>query len=103
MKLKRNDLVVVLSGNFQGIGPARLLSIDRHEMTCVIEGVGNVLKHVKRGHPKSPQGGRVTIPTSIRLSKIALHCSACQRGVRVKSLFEDGKKSRACVRCNKSL
>lgn len=103
MKLKRNDLVVVVSGNFQGAGPAKLMSIDRHMMTGVLEGIGNAVKHVKRGHPKSPQGGRVTIPTSIRLSKLAIHCSVCQRGVRAKIQIESGKKSRVCVRCNKSL
>ena len=103
MKLKRNDLVVVVSGNFQGVGPAKLLSIDRHKLTGVLEGVGNALKHVKRGHPKSPQGGRVTIPTSIRLSKLAIHCPACHRGVRTRFQIEDGKKIRVCGRCSKSI
>jgi large subunit ribosomal protein L24 len=101
MKLRREDQVVVLSGNFRGHGPARIVSIDRDKNCAVVEGVNTALKHVKRGHPKSPQGGRVTIPVPIAISNLALHCSGCNRGVRVKMQVVDGIKRRVCARCNK--
>ncbi len=103
MKLRRADMVVVLSGNFRGAGPAKIVSIDRSSGTAVVEGIGKAFKHVKRGHPKSPQGGRVTLPVAIRISKLALHCPSCNRGVRVKSVAVDGSRRRVCGKCEKSI
>ncbi len=103
MKLRREDMVVVLSGNFRGQGPSKIVSIDRDSRRAIVEGINNALKHVKRGHPKSPQGGRVTIPVAIDVSNLALHCSNCNRGVRVKSQMIDGAKRRVCCRCQKFL
>jgi large subunit ribosomal protein L24 len=103
MKLRREDLVVVRSGNYRGQGPAKIVSIDRDSHRAIVEGINNALKHVKRGHPKSPQGGRVTIPVPIDISNLALHCPSCNRGVRVKVQLVDGAKRRVCGRCQKSL
>ena len=103
MMLRREDAVMVLSGNFRGQGPARILSIDRGSNRAIVEGVGSALKHVKRGHPKSPQGGRVTIPVAIDLSNIALYCSNCECGVRIGIQIVDGVKTRVCRKCKKFL
>jgi large subunit ribosomal protein L24 len=100
MKLRREDMVVVLSGNFRGQGPAKIVSINRGSKRAIVEGINSA---VKRGHPKSPQGGRVTIPVAIDVSNLALHCPSCNRGVRVKSQVVDGAKRRVCSRCQKSL
>lgn len=103
MRLRREDMVVVLSGNFRGQGPAKVVSINRDTKRAFVEGINSALKHVKRGHPKSPQGGRVTIPVAIDVSNLALHCVTCNRGVRVGSQVIDGVKQRVCKRCHKSL
>ena len=99
MRLRRDDFVIVLSGDFRGQAPSKVVSISGERGVAYIEDVGVVLKHVKRGHHKSPQGGRVLVPSAIKLSKIALYCSKCGRGVRVKQLVVDGVKKRACGRC----
>ena len=103
MDLRRADMVMVLSGNFRGAGPAKIVSIDRGAGTAIVEGIGKAFKHVKRGHPKSPQGGRVTLPVPIRVCKLALHCPTCNRGVRVKSVVADGTRQRVCGKCQKSI
>ena len=103
MQLRRDDMVMVLSGNFRGHGPAKIVTIDRDAGTAVVEGIGKALKHVKRGHPKSPQGGRVTIPVPIQLSNLAVHCPRCHRGVRLKCQMADGGKRRVCGRCQQTL
>ncbi len=103
MKLRREDMVMVLSGNFRGQGPAKIVSIDRNSKRAIVEGINSALKHVKRGHPKSPQGGRVTIPVPIDVTNLALHCPSCNRGVRVQSQMIDGAKRRVCGKCKKSL
>ncbi len=105
MKLRRDDLVVVVSGNFKGQGPAKISSIALNSNRAIVEGVSSALKHVKKGHPKSPQGGRVTIPVAIDVSNLAIFCQNCNRGVRVNSVVIDGRKVRVCRRsgCNKAL
>lgn len=103
MKLKKDDMVMVLSGNHRGLGPAKIVSINRDSKRAIVEGINSALKHVKRGHPKSPQGGRVTIPVAIDVSNLALHCPSCNRGVRVKSQAVGGVKTRVCGKCKKSL
>lgn len=103
MRLRRDDMVVILSGNFRGQGPARVVSINMQTKRAIVEGINSALKHVKRGHPKSPQGGRVTIPVAIDFSNLALHCYACGRGVRISRRFVDGLKRRVCKRCQHSL
>lgn len=103
MKLRKEDFVVVLSGNYRGHGAAKVVSIDRVSNRAIVDGVGSALKHVKRGHPKSPQGGRVTVPVAIDVSNLALHCKSCDRGVRVRSQLIDGVKRRVCQKCDKPL
>ena len=103
MKLRKGDMVVVLSGNYRGQGPAKVAAIGIDSRRVILEGIGNALKHVKRGHSKSPQGGRVAIPKSIDLSNVALHCSNCNSAVRLKMRLTDGGKVRTCCKCNKSL
>lgn len=103
MKLRREDMVIVRSGNFRGQGPSKIVSIDRSSNRAIVDGINSALKHVKRGHPKSPQGGRVTIPVSIEISNLALHCTNCNRGVRLKLRTVDGVKTRVCGRCQKTL
>ena len=99
MNIKRDDLVVVISGNHSGRTPAKVLKIEIGGRKVELQGIGSVLKHVKRGHPKSPQGGRVQIPTLIAIDKLALYCAKCGRGCRVGVKVLDGVKRRICVRC----
>lgn len=100
MNIKRDDLVVVISGNHAGRIPAKVLRVEIGGKKIELQGVGSALKHVKRGHPKSPQGGRVQIPTLIAVDKVALYCAKCDRGCRVAVGVLDGVKRRICVRCH---
>ncbi|OYW33730.1 MAG: 50S ribosomal protein L24, partial [Methyloversatilis sp. 12-65-5] len=69
----------------------------------LIEGVNRVYKHVKRGHPKSPQGGRLSMEKPIDASKVLFHCAACGKGTRLGYRYtEDGRKERHCKKCGAS-
>ena len=54
----------------------------------LIEGINRVFKHVKRGHPKSPQGGRLNLETPIDTCKVMFYCGSCNKGVRVGFRFQ---------------
>src|SRR5579863_1126552 len=104
MRIKRNDLVQVTTGADARQAPRRVLQIVDGGKKVIIEGVNRVYKHVKRGHPKSPQGGRLSREMPIDISNVLLYCEKCARGVRVGFKYKpDGSKSRHCRKCQADL
>lgn len=97
MSVKRNDMVVVLAGAHKGLGPARLLAVDNKSQRAIVEGVGYVLKHVKKGSTASQQGGRVSIPARISVSSLGLYCGSCGRAVRYRWATVGGLSARVCA------
>lgn len=103
MKIKRGDMVEVMVGDDAG-GPKKVLSVVDGGKKVVVEGVNRVYKHVRRGHPKSPQGGRLSREMPIDISNVLLYCNSCARGVRVGFKYNaDGSKSRHCKKCQANL
>ena len=71
MRLKTGDVVQVIAGDDKGTR-GKIARILREENKIVVEGVNRVYKHVKRGHPKAPQGGRLSIEKAINASNVML-------------------------------
>lgn len=104
MKIKRGDMVQVIHGDDKDAAPKKVLKVVADGSKVVVEGVNRVYKHVKRGHPKSPQGGRLSREMPIDISNVLLYCTTCGRGVRVGFQFrEDGSKFRKCRKCQGDL
>lgn len=100
MKIKKGDLVEVIAGADARKQPRKVLEIVAGGEKVIVEGVNRVYKHVKRGHPKAPQGGRLSREMPIAISNVALYCDRCAKGVRVGIKFEaDGAKKRVCRKC----
>jgi large subunit ribosomal protein L24 len=104
MHIRKGDVVEVISGDDTGTR-GKVLSVDRKHGKVVVEGVNKVYKHVKRGHPKSPQGGRLHKELGIDVSNVALICPQTNKPTRVRVVINaDGskdlvaKKSGATVR-----
>ncbi|QDT54418.1 50S ribosomal protein L24 [Caulifigura coniformis] len=101
MKIKRGDQVVVISGVNANDAPRRVTEVIDGGEKLLVEGVNLVFRHVKRGHPKSPQGGRLRKEMPIHASKVMYYCEKCQRGVRLGYRFTtDGAKERFCKKCS---
>lgn len=101
MKIKRGDQIVVISGDEKSNTPRRVSEVVDSGTRVVVEGVQLVYKHVKRGHPKSPQGGRLRKEMPIHASKVMYYCEKCQRGVRLGYRFTaEGGKERFCRKCD---
>lgn len=106
MFVRKNDTVVVLSGDDSTRGTAkvhRVLRVIPEKNQVVVEGVNQVVKHVRpsRRHPK---GGRLTKEMPFDASRVMLYCPSCQRGVRVGRRFNaDGSKERYCKKCGNGL
>lgn len=104
MRIKRNDMVQVTTGADARPVARKVLQVVDGGKKVVVEGVNRVYKHVKRGHPKSPQGGRLSREMPIDISNVLLFCDKCGRGVRIGMRFNaDGSKVRYCKRCSAAL
>ena len=104
MKIKKGDMVVVISGDEAAKTPHRVTEVLEAGAKVVVESVNVVQRHVKRGHPKSPQGGRLRFEKAIFASNVMFYCEACKRPVRVGFRFAaDGSKERFCKKCNVSV
>ena len=70
MKLKRNDLVVVISGVHKG-SSGRVLRILKDSGRVLVQGVNLRYKPIRRSQ-KHPQGGRVQVEMPLHMSNIQL-------------------------------
>ncbi|GIX04450.1 MAG: 50S ribosomal protein L24 [Planctomycetaceae bacterium] len=103
MKIKKGDQVVVVTGEDRGTTPRTVTQVLDGGRKLIVAGVNRVYKHVKRGHPKSPQGGRLSLEMPIDASNVKYYCPECRRGVRLGYRYTtDGRKERYCRKCHKS-
>ena len=102
MHVKKNDKVIVISGEDKGV-IANVVSSSPKEGKVVVKGVNMVKKHLK---PRSAQqqGGIIDQEAAIYASKVMLYCDKCKKGVRVAhKVNEDGSKVRVCKKCGTEL
>tara|TARA_B100000029_G_scaffold238221_1_gene235338 strand:- start:1905 stop:2267 length:363 start_codon:yes stop_codon:yes gene_type:complete len=104
MSIRTGDLVVVITGEDKSDVPRRVVQVLDGGNKVRVEGVHQVKKHVRRGHPKSPQGGQLEIDLPIDRSNVLFYCGHCGHGVRLGvSYSEDGLKTRTCRKCGTSV
>ena len=70
LKLKKDDLVKVISGNAKG-QEGKIVSIDTKNSRVIVEGVNMISKHTKP-NAKNPNGGIVKLEGSIHISNLML-------------------------------
>jgi large subunit ribosomal protein L24 len=99
MNIRKNDNVMVISGNAKGkTGKVLKVYPDRHRI--IVEGV-NIMKRHQRPSQKSPQGGITQREATIHTSNVMLLDPKTNQPTRVGTkLVKDettGKKSRVRV------
>ena len=97
MNIKKDDKVIVLSGEDKG-KQGKVLSADPKAMKVVVEGVNVATKHQKP-MKQGQDGGIIKVETPIYVSKVQLVCPKCGKGTRVGHKIADGKKVRVCKKC----
>src|ERR1700676_3178043 len=104
MHVKKDDMVVVLSGDDAEEGRARrVLRVLVEKGKVVVEGVNRVYKHVKPNR-RNPQGGRLSKEMPVDASHVLLYCGTCRRGARTGRRYEpNGAKVRYCKTCGAGL
>ena len=97
ISIKKDDLVVVLSGKDKG-KQGKVLSVIPSESKVVVEGVNVATKH-KKATSQTEQGGIVKKEAPIYACKVQRVCPKCNKPTRIGHKVEGGKKVRVCKKC----
>jgi large subunit ribosomal protein L24 len=96
MHIRKDDQVVVITGDDKGPEPRKVLRALPKVNKIVVEGVNLVYKHVKPSQ-RNQQGGRLSKEMPINVSNVLLYSPAAGRGVRIGlRVNEAGQKERFC-------
>lgn len=99
--VKTGDTVIVLSGEDKGV-KGEVIAVSPEEGKILVKGVNIIHKHVKPRR-QGETGGIVDAEGAIYASRVALYCSACNKGVRTKVKVDGDKKVRVCAKCGAKL
>ncbi len=92
MYLKRNDLVMVISGEEKN-RTGRIMRVLKDTQQVVVQGINLVYKHLRRSQ-KNPQGGRIQKEAPLPISKVQLVDPKTNKPTRVGFRIEQGRKVR---------
>jgi large subunit ribosomal protein L24 len=102
MKVLKNDMVLVISGNYKG-KKGKVLKVFPKQNRVIVEGVNFIKKHT-RPTQNNPQGGIVEKEASINMSNVLVICPKCNTPSRIgRKALEDGKRVRICKNCEEML
>ena len=97
MKIRKDDMVVVIAGSDKG-KQGKVLSVDPKANKVLVEGVQVASKHYK-ARRQGEEGGIIKKETPVFASKVMLVCPKCGKATRVGHAVVDGKKVRTCKKC----
>lgn len=102
MKIKKGDIVEVLSGKDRG-SRGKVLHVYPRLNRVVVEGVNMMTKHQKKrttGATAGQQAGRIHMPGPMFASKVMLVCPHCDKASRVNRIRgEHDRLVRKCKKC----
>lgn len=101
MRIKKGDTVTVISGKDKGASGSVMRAIPESRKV-VVEKIA-VAKKAQRPTRENPQGGIISIEMPVHVSTVQLVCPKCSKPTRVGIKVEDGKKTRVCKKCNKTI
>ena len=98
MSIKKDDLVVVLSGKDKG-KQGKVLEVMPKERKVLVEKVNVVSRHTKP-RKQGDQGGILKKEAPIYACKVQRVCPKCGKPTRAAHKVQaDGKKVRICKKC----
>ena len=101
--IKKNDLVLVLTGKDRG-KTGKVLKVMPNDRRAIIEGLNFVQKHTRPNPQRNIKGGILPKEAPIHLSNLMVVCKRCNKHARVGiSHMQDGRKVRVCKNCNELL
>lgn len=96
--IKKNDLVMVMSGKEKGKS-GRVLRVIPEKERVIVEKINFVKRH-SRPHGQQRRGGIIEKEAPLHISNVMLLCEKCNKPVRVgHRILEGSKKARFCQKC----
>ena len=97
MSIKKDDLVVVLSGKYKG-KQGKVLEVMPKSGKVVVEKINMVSRHTKP-RKQGDEGGIIKKEAPLYACKVMRVCPKCDKPTRAASKIVDGKKVRVCKHC----
>ena len=102
MRVRKNDTVLVISGNNKG-NKGKVLKVFPKDQMVIIEGI-NLIKRHSKPTQKNPQGGIVEKEGPVNVSKVMVICSKCNSATRIGiKVLENDNKARICKKCGEMI
>ncbi len=99
LKIKKNDIVIVIAGKDKG-KKGKVLKVLKDRNMAIVEKVRLMKEFVRPNPSRNIQGGIMEKEAPIHISNLMLYCPECDRGVRVGvKILGDGSKVRTCKKC----
>ncbi len=100
-RIKKNDMVVVLSGKDKG-KQGLVLAVDMKKQKAIVKDVAVITRHTKP--TRAGQKGSIEKKESpVHLSKVMPLCTSCKKPCRIKVKLGDAQaKMRVCHHCNEA-
>ncbi len=100
MKIKKDDLVLIIAGKDRGRKGKVIMAIPK-ENKVIVEGL-NIIKKTIKPRREGEKGKIVELPRPIDVSNAKLICPSCKKATRVflKRIKDKKKKFRVCKKCN---
>jgi len=99
-KLKKDDLVQVISGKEKG-KQGKIVRIDREKGRAIVQGVNMVKKAMKKRN-QNDRGGIVEIEAPLHVSNVMIVCKKCGP-TRIGYKIDGAAKKRVCRKCGEAL
>jgi large subunit ribosomal protein L24 len=101
-RLRKGDTVLVTAGKDRG-KTGKVLKMIAEKNRATVERL-NMIKRHTRSQGGAGGGGIVEKEASLHLSNLRLVCSRCNKPTRVRMrVLADGKRVRACHRCDEQV
>ena len=97
MSIKKDDLVVVLSGKDKG-KQGKVLEVMPKSGKVVVENINVVSRHTKP-RKQGDQGGILKKEAPLYACKVQKVCPKCSKPTRIGHKVEGDKKVRICKKC----
>ncbi|NLV75320.1 MAG: 50S ribosomal protein L24 [Chloroflexi bacterium] len=103
MKIRKDDIVEVISGNDKGTR-AKVSVVYPKEGRVVVAGVNLVKKAQRPTSDMRTQTGIIEREAPVNVSNVALVCPHCDKATRVGyRIAPDGSKARICRKCGEPI
>lgn len=102
MRIKKNDMVRVISGNAKG-NEGKVLKVFPDTNRIIVEKVRLIKRHTRQ-QSQQDRGGIVEKEAPIDISNVILVCPKCGKPSRTSmAKLADGRKVRRCKKCKETL